>query len=245
MRIKYLHKKMTGVICISNYLYKYYKNKNIRCVLIPPLVNINDEKWNNNYVITNNEINLIFSGDALTRKNSDQKKDRLDSLLLVLKKIKSEKLNFKMNIVGISKEDYLYALPEQEEIVSYLNNNIEFFGRVKHNKSIELIMKNDLFIFLRDQNKITISGFPTKFVESITCKIPVITNKNSNLIDYMEEGINGFWIENDSIESLYNSLKKILLLDFEFIRSLKNNINNNIFHYENYIESVKCFLDLN
>ena len=33
----------------------------------------------------------------------------------------------------------------------------------------------------RDTNIVTKAGFPTKFVESITCGIPVLTNKNSNI----------------------------------------------------------------
>ena len=66
-------------------------------------------------------------------------------------------------------------------------------------------------MFLRDDNRVTKAGFPTKFVESISAGVPVITNKTSDLEYHLKNGENGFLlgnnIENDLKIAIENDTK--------------------------------------
>ncbi len=87
-----------------------------------------------------------------------------------------------------------------------LGELIDWKGRIPHNEALDLLKKSDYSIFLRDTNLVTTAGFPTKFVEALSCGIPVLTNRNSNLADYLIEGKNGFWIDTSSEDLFMISL---------------------------------------
>ena len=80
------------------------------------------------------------------------------------------------------------------------------------------------------------AGFPTKFSESISCGVPVITTQTSDLSDYLQDGITGFWLEKD-IEKSVNKIFKTK--DIQNLKRMKKNINSNQFYYKNYVEKFE------
>ena len=64
LRMRYCMKWMDGVICISRYLYDYYKDYT-NCILIPPTIDLNDPKWNRDRMLSTGEnVNLVYAGSA-------------------------------------------------------------------------------------------------------------------------------------------------------------------------------------
>jgi glycosyltransferase involved in cell wall biosynthesis len=64
------------------------------------------------------------------------------------------------------------------------------------------------------------AGFPTKFVEAITCGIPVVTNNTSDLQFYLKEGVNGYFLGYTK-ESISKKIKVMLNLDKNKLSDLK------------------------
>ena len=66
---------------------------------------------------------------------------------------------------------------------------------------------SDFSIILRENKRYAEAGFPTKFVESIACGVPVIANKVGDIQKYITEYEVGFLIDNDNI---FNNLSSII-----------------------------------
>ena len=222
LRMRIFHKQMDGLIVISKYLANYYKhNKNI--VLIPPLVDKSEEKWIGLPQKTNDDVlKFVYAG-------SPGIKDRIDVLIAALKSVKR---SYHLDVIGISKEEYLNRNPEDE---SFLKDNdaIVFKGRLSHIQTLNFVSHADFSCFFREDDRMTKAGFSTKFVEAISCGTPVLTNKTSNLEDYCCGGRNAVLLNSidcEEVADAINMLNKSLLAD------------RDMFNCINFVEEFKKFL---
>jgi glycosyltransferase involved in cell wall biosynthesis len=243
----YLNKRVDGVIAISTYLSKYYTDSGVNTIVIPPLAFesiINIDKFN----LKNNELNICYAGLPFRKNNliTNPKilKDRIDRTIILFSKLIN--ISFVFNIYGFTKEEYLKVLPNQKIYIDKLNKNIVFHGYVDNAQVIDNIKKADFTILLRDIKKDTMAGFPTKVSESLSYGTPVITTNTSDLGMYIDDGLNGFFLDIDDEDKALIKLKKILKLDKKIIFEMKNTcISRNSFYYINYLESMKIFLNIN
>ena len=60
-------------------------------------------------------------------------------------------------------------------------------------------------IFMRSHRRSSDAGFPTKLAESLAAETPVLADKTGDIPYYIENGKNGFVVENEA-----NELKKML-----------------------------------
>ena len=239
-RMKVVQPKLDGLIVISDYLLNYYESKMANVLLLPPLVDKKDGKWqnNDNNCRENDKIQLIYAGSI-----GGGVKDRLDFVVKSLDTIKQKRnVDFNLRIIGVTKEQYIMTYGMEEELSS-LGDSITFEGRVPHLKVIEFLKSSDFQIFLRENNLVNTAGFPTKFVESTSCGTPVITNYSSDIKRYLHHNVNGFVIDISSLESLIQSLEFPLAQTNQEVKILKNKIDSNVFDYRNFICSFQYFLD--
>lgn len=172
-RMHILHKKLDGLIVISRYLENYYKDcKNV--VYIPVVVDCSEKKWENNYEKSKDILKLVYAGNP-------GRKDRLDKLIEALDKVERKYL---LDVIGITKEQYLCYYPEHAEILKR-HIDIVFHGRLPHLETLDYVKRANYSCFFRDDDRVSKAGFPTKFVEAISCGTPVITNKTSDLDEYI------------------------------------------------------------
>ncbi len=189
-RMRIVHKKLDGVIAISRFLYEYYK-ESVKTVMIPPTVDITDDKWKVE-VKKDDALTFIYAGSPSAQK------ERLDLIVDAMEKLETKR-NVRFNVVGITKEQFVQIYDWKKNIT----DRVIFHGRVEHDKVIELTKSSDWTIILRENNWVVRAGFPTKLVESISCGIPVIINRFSNIADYVVEK-NGILIED--VNDIYNGL---------------------------------------
>lgn len=244
LRMNKLHLKLNGIIAISSYLHTYYSNQGVPTLQIPPLVDKEDCKWPRTILQKNNTaVNLIYSGSPFALTKGSEVKDRLDLIIDGLYLISKTFTDFKLTILGMDINGFLIVFPDYKDKLLSLGKLIDWKGRVPHNEALDLLKKSDYSIFLRDTNLVTIAGFPTKFVEALSCGIPVLTNRNSNLADYLVEGKNGFWIETNSDDAIYKSLLEVLKINKEDLNDLKEDLlKSKTFDYKNYMMDFKKFL---
>lgn len=217
-RMRILHKKMDSMIVISKYLEKYYRNYT-NVVKIPVLVDCTEEKWKNDYKKSTNFLRLVYAGNP-------GRKDRLDKLIDALQVVTRP---YHLDIIGITLEQYLAYYPEYRGKIEK-NNNIVFCGRLTHIQTLEYIKQANYSVFLREDDRVSKAGFPTKFVEAITSGTPVLTNRTSNLSDYVSEDHNAILLSKFSSEEMTEALEKI-----PFVMR----VDRELFDYQNYEEEMK------
>lgn len=216
-RMRFVHKKLDGLIAISSYLYNYY-SKMDNVIKIPPLVDKTDPKWDIIKDTNSQLLRFIYAG-------SPGNKDKIDELVKAFGIIKSSGItNFQLDVVGISESEFLnfYKFRKKELI-----DNAKFHGRVSNKQALRFLKNADFSIFIREDNLVSRAGFPTKFAEAMAAGVPVITNRTSNIKDYLIEGENGFFIDYSSIGALVNTLKEIIKIERDQILKLKSNCSNN------------------
>jgi len=234
LRMRWINrKKMDGIVTISRFLDDYYADS--RTLLLPPLVDKRDAKWTNTIsdvdFVNGKVVNFIYAGQP------GQDKDRLREVVLALNDVKDDtKRDIVFNIIGIDEKQFL-------ETGIPLFNFIKLHGRVSHLEVIQKIKEADFVIFIRDDSKVNKAGFPTKFVEALSCGTPVITNSSSNISDFLKDGVNGFLVSN-SQGDLKEEIGRIVDLDKKAILTMKNYCrNDSTFDYRNYIDRFDTFLN--
>lgn len=235
LRMKVLHKKLDGIIAISTHLYDYYKN--INRIQLPPLVDKKSLKWETIESDKREYKKIVYVGSP-----GNGAKDRLDKIIMSLSRLVNKYDKFKFIIVGISKSEYLSNFGDAS-FPENLVDHLFFKERRPHQEAIKEIKQADYSIFLRDNNLVNTAGFPTKFVESITCNTPVLTNKSSNISDFLEEGELGYFLDASSNDKLDDSLYNALSKDDKQIKLMKHKCNEfTKFHYSYYQNVMQIFL---
>lgn len=231
-RMKLVHLKLDGMIVISKFLFDFYGAKMNNVILVPPLVDISQDKWKQKAPTRNDKIvKLVYAGSP-----GAGNKDKLDLVINALSQIK---LTFKLTIVGITEKQYLSNVKEQS-LPENIKNCVIFKGRVPHLTAIEEVKNADFSVFLREDNIVTRAGFPTKFVESISCGTPVLTNASSNIRDYLDEPKFGGIINIDSEQQLVNSIKLFMSYSSDRINEMKEYCRNSrTFDFSNYINEFE------
>jgi len=204
-RIRYVSKKANNIICSSSYFCKYYTKHNT--IVWPFSVNTSLDRWKQSKDIKNNEITMfLYTGNP----GHGIYKESIDLTITAFYELKKEQYSFKYIIIGITKEEYLKVFSDHEFMLDYLDDSVVFMGRVSHEKSLSALKKTDFMLFTRPYTRDNNVGFPTKMMESITLGVPVITNKTSDIDEYIKDGYNGFMIEKHNLKSLKFTIEKSL-----------------------------------
>ena len=185
----------------------------------------------------NNKIRLIFAGFV-----GAGHKDRLDLIVNAICELDKQRPNtYEFDIVGIDKNQFksVYVEWKNRPIPSF----ITFHGRINHEEVIRLLLNADFQIFIRENNLANSAGFPTKFTETVSANALVLTNASSNISDYLREGVNGFFLDNEDEIELIKSLQKPLLLSKKEINDIRNDMDSDLFDYRHYLDQMKGFID--
>ena len=230
-----IHPRLDGIITISKFLDDFYKEKGVKTLLLPPLVDKQAEKWKNFHIGEGNRISLLYAGSP------EGTKDRLDFVINALAIVASKGMAFNLEIIGITESQYreTYLHGSSKRIPDF----VCFRGRVSHEEVLDKLKNADFQIFLREDHLANKAGFPTKFAETLSAGTIVLTNPSSNLKDFMREGVNSFELNISNEKSLVHSLMKPLSLTKKEIRLLKQNMNTEIFDYRKYIDATSLFLN--
>lgn len=222
-RMRIQHKRLSGNIVISDFLEEYY-SRSTKVVNLPPLVDKKDQKWMCS-MEGHEGIQFIYAGSP------GREKERLDLIVGAILELR-EKYDVKLMIIGVTQEQFM-------EMYSWNNREIDtrcicFLGKIPHKQVIKYVSEADYSILIRDRNRVTTAGFPTKFAESISCGTPVLANNNSCIFKYFKNGKNGIPISESRLRA---DLEDVLN------RSQKPEVQKDIFDYRNYIEPLRKFME--
>ena len=245
--MRVVNRKADGVLAISTYLRDYYKKYVKNTIVIPPLFEKNIK--NSMERDESKVIRLVYAGTPfgpnVVCKKPEALKDRLDKTIEYLYKIKTHGIeNFVFDIYGVTEEGYCTAFPWHKGYVDFLGKNVCFHGRVQYSVIEEALGKADFTLLLRDQNRETRAGFPSKVGESITSGTPVIISDVGDHSLYIQSNTNGFLIHSDDENRAIEELKGIFSLDWTTILQIKKNCRQDEqFVYATYAQQMKTFLE--
>lgn len=230
LRMRISNKHLDGVIAISRYLANYYSGQNV--TLLPPMVDKTETKWTIKPEKHQDEkIHLVYIGTGSI-------KDRLDKVFKGVSLAGVDK--FHLDVIGITEQQYL-KIYQQDLTCSTID--VSFHGRLPHQEALKYLMSADFQIFFRDFIRVNNAGFPTKFVESMSAGIPVITNRISNIDDYVRNGENSFMIEHPEEEEIFEVLKQASSLTRTEIDTIKSNCLKDEFDYRRFIGQLDMFMN--
>ncbi|TLU85996.1 MAG: glycosyltransferase family 4 protein [Chlorobium sp.] len=218
IRIRILYPYIKNIISISTYLDNYFKNKGCYSIIVPPLVDSQDQKWkcsidNSLQKQVDRPINIIYAGDP-------GKKDQMTPIIAALNEINKNDLKIIFTILGVNysviKNKY-YS--NSNELPSY----IKCIGQIDHALVPQYYMQSDLSIIIRESKRYANAGFPTKIVESLSSGIPVISNSTSDISKYIINGKTGFLLKSNSVLDLIRCFEDVLALDKKIIYEMKIN----------------------
>ncbi len=212
-RMRFVNKRIDGVICISSFLYDYYGHK--RCnVLLPPLVDLEEKIWNQNELdYDENYINMIYGGSPGRNK---------EKMSPIIRSVCESKYKDKivLRIVGITKQQYLDLYPKDKEILAENKKRIIFYGRITHKEYIQMLISSAALIFVRIKSRVTMAGFSTKFVEAVSAGVPVVTTDTSDMKCYIDQYNLGYIM--DSADEITNFMSSDDVLKLKKTRHARN-----------------------
>lgn len=242
LRMRFIHKRLDGLIVISSYLYRFYKPFIKNLIILPPLVDKADKKFSN--IQNTSDINktLVYAGSPIYGKKGI--KDRIDKIILALSHVKQQyDITVNLIVIGISLIDFIENYGKNS-IPGNIKESIDFRGKIPHNEVLQIINKADYSCFLRNKDRVTTSGFPTKFVESVQCGTPVLTNETSNISDYLINGELGFLLDVTTPQTLADSLFKAISQPADKIKAMKQKcLEFDIFDFHRYKNNFEAFMN--
>ena len=214
-RMRFVHRQIRHVICISRFLESYYKRHGCDVFYLPSIVDKHDPKWAVAPFERNDDTRrFVYAGTSIIN-------DHLEYVLDAFYKIMQRGFVFEFHIFGMTKEYFLAHISGYREKLNQLENNVLFHGKIPHTEVIQFIKASDFTVFIRERNRVTEAGFPTKFVESLACGIPPITTRTSDIADYLENEKNGLLIENCDPSAIEATLLHAVGMDKQQLDQMK------------------------
>lgn len=238
-----IYRNSDGLIAVSDYICKKIKNKH-QSIVLPPIrkyisndYSINDNNWNS----------FMYAGFPFPldgrQINPGCYKDRLDVAIEIFSRLEQKNINFQFDIYGITKDEYLRAIPSQDQIVSD-SKCIRFHGRIEKTQCDREIVNHSFMVLLRDENRTSLAGFSTKIVDSISLGTPVILNPIGDVKKYLIDGYNSLFISNISKDIAVSEFEKIVTMPKSEIEVLKENcIKDKTFYYLKYKRTLENFVN--
>lgn len=237
-----VQKKVKNKIVISTYLDRFYHGTNN--IVVPATCDATETKWHQSSDIIMSSM-CKYDGITMIYAGNPARKDAVHYVINAVNILAKEGAKLRFLIIGITKEKYIERykdlLSEKE-----LNNSIKFLGRVSQDDVPSFYALADFMVLLREPNRKSNAGFPTKFAESFTSGTPVIANLTSDIGLYLKDGKTGFVVDDPSEKAIYQTIKeKVLPLSKKDIESLKKNVRDMAkqLDYHSFVEPLRIYMN--
>ncbi|MEY8200132.1 MAG: hypothetical protein RPS47_12885 [Colwellia sp.] len=243
LRMYCVNRLEDGLITTSRYITSYYDKYNKNMVELPTLFDCGDMNFEHSEPSGKGASNLIYVCSPLkpgmVNKSRSNLKERLDILVSSVIKASGNGYEVFLNVYGNTLAEFLEVFPEFSTEIGSIRRSIYFHGLVENSKVRMAIAKSDCSVFLRDENRVTLAGFPGKLAESISIGIPVIMNSSPNFSKMNEAGI--YIIKRGAeVETIINF--SLLTREEKELTRLEIK-KTSLYDYKKYIPEVKNFID--
>lgn len=223
IRMEVLLRFYKKIICVSKYLADKYSKGSNSVEVIPTISgNFNNHGVTKKLCCYENYI-FCFAGTI------SYTKERVDWAIKSFRNLYVNKCisNFFIKIIGCSREDFLKVYPNVGRDLDLLNEKVIFLGRVTNERVKQELVNSHYSLVVRDKNKITQAGSPTKLFESLECGTPAIATPVGD-VGYFFSAPECFIsqeVSQNSIELLIESVLK--MTRDEYLANIDQILNNN------------------
>lgn len=251
-RMRLINPRMDKLITTSRYLSRYYGRQFDDIVELPTLIEHDpDDLAGLKATPDGTPKRLFYGGSVINKRVLGQEKgglkDRIDWVLELLDAVKQAGDDFRFDIYGVARDDYLDYLPQHAALLQRLGDSVRFHGRQPREVLLEAQRNSDFSVFLRLAMRTNLAGFPTKFSESISVGTPVLTNPLENVVPYMREGENCELIDHADFTGSVARIRAVLALPQEVVLRRKQACRASaLFHPLSFTEAARVlFPNLN
>ncbi len=222
----FTHRVADKTIVISKMMERKYKSSK-KILRLPPLVDINDAIWHQKTEEKPDDFVFCFAGFP------GGNKDYLDKVVEAFNHM--ELSNVTLKIIGVAEGEFKELYPDTKITDK---KNVRFMGRLSHGEVIKNILNCDCYIFIRPSDRRNNAGFPTKFAESFTCGVPIITTDVSDIKDYLNLSSDSVLINDTDVQSIKDAMLCVIKNNKRKDGCIKAS-----FHYEQYKNQAKEWLN--
>jgi glycosyltransferase involved in cell wall biosynthesis len=194
------------VIAVSSYsrsrFCQAYPEASDKTTVIPP--GVTDRFFRDGY--PDKQKNLFLT---VTRLDDGDRIKNVHSVINALAELKDD-YDFRYRIIaGAVTGGYRQEL-EQLIVDRGLENKVAIEGRKSEEELAEYYARADLFILASYAEAKNFEGFGIVFLEANAAGTPVLTTREGGMVDYVREGVNGFFTEDPSPAGIKSALKRYL-----------------------------------
>lgn len=231
------YRKSDGIVAISTFLFDFFKKQNAKVIRIPTILDVE----NIEYILDlekHKKKRIIFAGSI------DGKKEILLPIFHAFDSLGDYSEYITLDIYGPNEKKVIKNIDGNKKLFNRLKNNIRILGRVPESVVYEELRKSDFMIFIRPNRVSSNAGFPTKLAESFSVGTPVITNSTGDINLYVENGKNGFIVNEFNSDELVNILKMIVHLNSEDLKQMRSRARKDAekyFNLKSYTDEIDNF----
>lgn len=233
LRMHWFYPYLKNKIYISHKFAQHFNDSDKKNVLVLPCTCKDTPNALQRLPRMNRNITMTFAGFL----GSKCEKEKLDWIIQALYENKS---NIKLNVIGITKEEFVSRIPNLAECIT---EHICFWGYLPRRECVKILQQSDFSIIARKYNKLSEYGFSSKMCEAFSYGIPIIATNNSDNWLYIRDGVNGYICDANYV-SLKELLKKIENIELVSIEEMHRYIlTDNPLSVNKYITSFSSFVD--
>jgi glycosyltransferase involved in cell wall biosynthesis len=230
LRMRMLYPRADGIIAISSFLRRHYQADGCDVIQVPPLVDLEDAKWNAGTWAPSDALRLVYAGNP-------GNKDLLGAIIRAVVAPRARARHVELHLLGLG-ADQARALAGCELVSSAGKGAaVVCHDRLPQNEVPTVVTGMDFTVLLRRNDRNANAGFPTKLVESCSSGVPAITNATSDIAEFIRHGREGLIVNGPTAEAFATALDEAAAFDPAALALLRNGAKQRAcqsFDYRNY-----------
>jgi len=202
------------LITVSNFsknrFCELFPSAKQKTVVIPP--GVSDEFFST--IISSPKHNLLLT---VTRLDEHDRIKNVHGVILALAELKHHYQFQYVIIAGAETGQYRQEL-ERLILDSGLQDRVSIKGRQPIEELLSYYRNAELFILVSYAEANNFEGFGIVFLEANAAGVPVLTSREGGMSDYIQPGVNGFYVDSPSSEGIKNALQAYLDGHIQFDR---------------------------
>lgn len=201
LAMRVLIPRLDGVIAISRALERYYLGRGLPVVRLPVITDVQALHAETRPHRTG-PLRLAYTGNPGTNK------DQLDVVVRAAGAVDGGSGRLVLDIAGLTSDE----LARRPGLGGHVPPCARAYGMLPRNKAVDMVANADFTVLVREINRVSTHGFPTKFVESLGVGTPVIANLTGDLADHLHHGRTGLICDGADEAALVRQLEAALAI---------------------------------